>query len=470
MPSLLGPLALAYVGLLFAISVWSQRRVQDVEDYVLAGRRLSLRLAAPTLLATWYGAGTLLTAADEVGRVGLQAALLDPIGAGFCLLLAGWFFAGPLWRLRLTTLPDLFRLRFGPRSEVAAALLMVPTYFGWIAAQFMALGALLELTFGWPLPLAVVVVALVGTGYTLVGGMWAVTVTDCLQVALMTGGLLVLAVVVLDHLGQGSVAAGVAGFFDQVPAEKLSWVGDESVGVALGVFAAGAFGNLPSQDLLQRMFASKDEHTARWACLVAGALYLLLGAAPVMLGLVGPRLGLAEASILPALAQMFLHPAVSAVFLLTVMSAVLSTIDSAILGPATVLSENVLARRGLLRRRPLVRNRLMVLVVAGISLALAFAGESAYTLLESAYELGLVSLLGPMTLAVYARRPSPVGAGAAMAVGTSVWAVHQLVGASGLFDTAIPTGLGCFALALLGYALGAWWDRPARAGSPSSPR
>jgi len=455
MASVLAILAIGYVAIMFGISAWSSSRVHDVEDFVVAGRRLPLILATPTLLATWYGAGTLLTAADEVGRSGLSAALLDPVGAGVCLLIAGFLFAAPLWRMRLTTLPDLFRLRFGPRAELLSSLLMVPTYFGWIAAQFMALGAMLELTFGWPLDVAVVVVALVGTGYTLVGGMWAVTVTDLLQVGLVTVGLVILAGAVLLHLGDGDFGIGWQGFFDEVPASRLSWVGDRTVPAAIGVFAAGALGNLPSQDLLQRIFASKSARTAQAACVWAGALYLVLGAAPVFLGLVGPRLGLGidHTSILPALARVFLHPVVSAVFLLTVMSAVLSTIDSAILGPATVLSENVLGRAGYLADRPLLRNRLMVLAVAAISLGVAFAGETAYSLLESAYELGLVSLLAPMTVAVKARRPDRFAALASMLAGTGAWTAHLVLGASGFFGTSVPVGLASFALSAGTYAV-----------------
>ena len=454
MSTALAVLAVAYVVLMFGVSWWSQRRVHDVEDYVVAGRRLPLVLATPTLLATWYGAGTLLTAADEVSRTGLRAALLDPVGAGICLVIAGFAFAGPLWRMKLTTLPDLFRAKYGPRAELAASLLMVPTYFGWIAAQFMALGAMLELTFGLPLDVAVVLVAVIGTGYTMVGGMWAVTITDFLQVALVTIGLFVLSGAVLLHLGDGDLARGWSGFFDEVPDAKLSWTGTGTVASAVGVFAAGALGNLPSQDLLQRIFSSRSERTAKAACVWAGGLYLVLGAAPVMLGLVGPRLGVGidHTSVLPALAKVFLNPVVAAIFLLTVMSAVLSTIDSAILGPATVLSENVVARAGYMTDRPLLRNRLLVLVVAAVSLVLAFAGETAYSLLESAYELGLVSLLAPMTIAVYARRPHARAAMASMLSGTLVWFAHLGFGADGFFGTSVPIGLACFALSCAAYA------------------
>ena len=142
-PVLLGLTLAVYVAVLFAIGWWARGRIHDATDYLVAGRRLSMPLATATLFGTWFGAGTLLAVADEVRSQGLRATALDPVGAGGCLLLAGLFFAAPLWRLSLLTLPDFFRMRFGPRAEMVGALLMVPGYFGWIAAQFVALAGLL---------------------------------------------------------------------------------------------------------------------------------------------------------------------------------------------------------------------------------------------------------------------------------------------------------------------------------------
>ena len=82
---------------------------------------------------------------------------------------------------------------------------MVPGYFGWIAAQFVALALLLELLFGIDPALGLLIVATVGTGYTLVGGMWSVVVTDALQAALLVIGLVVIAAAALLALGNGDV-------------------------------------------------------------------------------------------------------------------------------------------------------------------------------------------------------------------------------------------------------------------------
>ena len=79
--TLLASVLLAYVILMLGLGVWARSKVQNKADFLVAGRRLPLSLAAPTLLATWFGAGTLLTATDEVRAKGLRMAALDPLGA-----------------------------------------------------------------------------------------------------------------------------------------------------------------------------------------------------------------------------------------------------------------------------------------------------------------------------------------------------------------------------------------------------
>ena len=77
-----------YLILIFALALMARRRVKTEEDYLVAGRRLPLPLATATLLATWFGAGTLLTATDEIRAEGLRVTALEPYGAGLCLILA----------------------------------------------------------------------------------------------------------------------------------------------------------------------------------------------------------------------------------------------------------------------------------------------------------------------------------------------------------------------------------------------
>ena len=461
--SIVGVALVVNVVLLFGLAFWVRGRITTSEDYLVAGRQLGVPLAAATLFATWFGAGTLLVATDEVRNEGLRAAALDPIGAGFCLLLAGMFFAVPLWRMKLITLVDFYRVRFGPRAETLGALLMVPGYFGWIAAQFVALALLLELFFGIDPALGLLIVATVGAGYTLIGGMWSVVVTDALQSALLVIGLVVIAVAALLALGNGDVTAGGLRLLEETPPDRLALVPHENIESVLGwlaVLAAGALGNLPGQDLMQRIFASRTATVARRACLVAGLAYLVLGAIPVGLGLTAALLAPDdERAILPILAGLLLHPVGAVVFVLAIVSAVLSTIDSAILAPAGVIAENLLRRLPQRRVSRLGLDRICVLGVALASLAVAYLGEDAWTLLETAYEVGLVSLLVPLVMGLASSRGREPAALAAMTVGTVSWLAHLLIGWEWFAEPwlrdgmglVLPVGLSCAACALVAY-------------------
>ncbi|MFH1572093.1 MAG: sodium:solute symporter family protein [Gemmatimonadota bacterium] len=474
---MLGVAMVVYIFAVFAISWWARGQIHDAPDYLVAGRRLPLSLAWATLFATWFGAGTMLTATDEVRAEGLQRAALDPFGAGACLLLAGWFFAARLWNMRLLTLGDFYRRRFGPRAEILFSVLMVPGYFGWIAAQFVALAGVLELFFGLDPDLGILLVAAVGMGYTLMGGMWSVTLTDALQVVLVIVGLVALATVALMELGAGSPAAGMSRLLAETPPEKLVLVPTDQLRsflVWVGVFLAGALGNLPGQDLMQRVFASKSATVARRACLLGGAAYLLVGLLPLIIGLVGNLLAPdeTERAILPFMAHLFLNPWLALIFLLAVMSAVLSTIDSAILAPAGVMAQNLLAHLPQRRFSMLGLNHIAVVFVTLCSLAFAYLGADAYSLLETAYEIGVVALLAPLALGLYVRRGDERAALASMVTGTTLWLIHLALGWDFFLEPLgwpLPNGLTCSVISLVTYLIGMKLSPPAGPAAEVAP-
>jgi Na+/proline symporter len=308
----------------------------------------------------------------------------------------------------------------------------------------VALGTVLNTLFGLDLNLAIFLVAMVGMGYTLQGGMWSVTLTDAVQMVFILVGVVLLGFAALARLGGGDCLYGWQRLLVETdplilrpgPTESLA-----VLGAWLGVFCIGALGNIPAQDLTQRIFAAKSGEVARTACLIAGGLYLVFGSIPLMLALAG-RLLLPDTdeAIIMELARELLrpHPLAYIVFILAVVSAVLSTIDSAILAPASVLSQNILGRianRGAQAAgkyaedapsadRPPTAVRWSVFAVTMASLAMAYLGEDAYELLEGAYTLPFVGLFVPLTLGLYmtprGQRPALIS----MCVGTSIWLAH----------------------------------------------
>jgi SSS family solute:Na+ symporter len=459
------PLAIAlvlFVVATYALGLSVRSRVQDNADFVVAGRRLPLSLAWATLLATWFGAGTLLTSADEVRRTGLRAAALEPFGAGLCLVIAGLVLAKPMWEMKLLTLSDFYARMFGRRAEVVSAFVMVPSYFGWIAVQFLAVAAILELFFQIPPVQGLLLVAVLAMGYTMIGGMWAVTMTDAMQLVILAVGLVTLGGVVLFDLGDGSLAGAATRLGNELPPGHLVFVPTENARELvgwLGVLTISAIGNLPGQDLMQRIFAARTATVARQACLIAGVLYCLLGAIPVLMGLAAALVvdGDTDRAILPALAGMFLSPPLAVMFVLAVVAAVASTISSALLSPATVLSQNLLLPLVGGRIHELTLNRICVALVTVIAVVVALAGESMYQLLEDAYALGLVGLAAPLLIPRVRTPRREVAALLSMVVGVAVWGVHFVADWDDLGGPALgipfPRELAAFAASIVAYLL-----------------
>ena len=463
-----------YTGALFAAAWISRRRISSFTDYLVAGRRLGVGLATAGLLATWFGAGTLLASAEEVRDTGLRAAALEPVGPGICLLLVGLFYAARLRRSGLLTLSDFFARRFDRKSEIASAVLMVASFFGWIAAQFTVLAALLETLFGIPPGVGLLVAFGVTVGYTLIGGMWSVTLTDAAQavvVAVGLGALFLSAMAELGAPGGGGFLAGVFSGLERLvgdtPPHLLEIVpsGGEAFAVWAGLLVAGALGNIPGQDVLQRVFAAKSEAVARRACLLSGSLYLVLGLLPVGLGLAVRLLAPGESGeILDLLARILFSPPAALALLLVVVSALLSTADSALLSAGSVLSQNLL-RHAFPGASRLLLSRLAVLIVGAGSLYLAHRGLSAYALLEDAYELTLVGLFIPLTIGLYSKRGGPGAAIAAIAAGAGLWALHLAADWSFFLDPLlvpagvfVPGAVGLTAASAAGYLIAARFE------------
>jgi len=146
------------------------------------------------------------------------------------------------------------------------------------------------------------------------------------------------------------------------------------------------------------------------------------------------------------------------VFVVTVMSAVLSTIDSAILAPSAILAQNLLGRAAASDASALRLDQLCVVGVASVSLCVAFVGENAYSLLESAYEIGLVSLLVPLLFGLKTTRGGELLGPRRDGGQHRPWLLHQALGwgffaAPWLASTGLllPTGLTCAGLATLAY-------------------
>ena len=432
-PLLLG--VLGYVAIQLAIGAVVARRVRSEDEYLVAGRRLGLRLATVSIFATWFGAETCVGAAGSAYAEGLGAHTVEPFAYGACLLLMGLVFAAPLWRAGITTLGDLFRRRFGPRVEAIAALVLAPTSLFWASAQIHAMGKTIAASSpSLDIDTAVLIAALVVIVYTSLGGMMADVVTDVFQGAVLVIGLVVVTVAVMHQHGGAADALSLAfgpapGTRDPVPSPGLLALAES--------WALPILGSVTAQEVVSRSLAARCPATARRAGLCGGSIYILVGLMPVFLGLIAAHrhAGLDDPeAALPTLARSVLPTIGYVVFAGALVSAILSTVDSALLAAGSVISRNLVlaGRDGLAPGTRLLVARASVIASGIAAWLLARGSDDVMTSIEDASGFGSAGVLVCVLFALGTRSGGSLAAGCSLIAGAATWVLGRYAPALGL--------------------------------------
>jgi solute:Na+ symporter, SSS family len=393
---------------------------------MLAGRSLPLALSSAALFATWFGSETVFGASSQFLKGGLFAVIEDPFGAALCLLLFGLFITRKLYAMKLLTLGDFFKVRYGKRTEIVAGIFIVPSYLGYIAAQLVAMGLIINVVTGLETWQGVVISACIVTFYTYIGGMWAISITDFIQSILIIAGMVVLAVVLADQAG------GVNAVWQSIPSKDLQFLPEPKFNEVVAYIAAWSvlgLGSIPSQDVFQRVMSSGSEKIAVRSCYVAAGLYLTIALIPLFISVCTKMLypGELEGDTQLALPKMvLLHTStpVQILFFGSLLSAIMSTTSSAMLAPAAIFSENLvkpLMKTKMSDKGFLMLTRLSVLFFSMVATAMACMRQDIYELVGEASVFSLVSIFAPMILGMYWKRSTAAGAIASMFTGIITW-------------------------------------------------
>jgi Na+/proline symporter len=429
------------------------------------------------MIAVWFGAESLMSTANQVAQQGWSGAMLDPIGFAVCLVLAAATIAPKIWERGLLTAGDLFRQAYGRSVEMAGSWVLAISYLGWIAAQLVAFATLAEMVFGAPRVASVFAVASLAALLAAIGGLRSQEGSNALQLGVILVGLVVLLVSALTRAG-GEV------FSQGIPFHRGGW--SEGIAPAVAALLAGALGNLPMQDLVQRIAAARSPRIAQAACLLAAVGYMAIGCIPMLLGELSNDLLSIDASSpadrLTRLSNQLLHPVAQVIFLLAIVATVTSTLIGAILAPASLLGCNLaqplweqFAKRPMDDRTGVAFQRLAIVAMTLISSWVACGSETIYELLESSYSLGMVGSFVPFVAALFLKNPLPSQAAwGSMTAGILVWASLQwgpdagwksqwlatpMLWRSMLGELVFDPALGGLVAALLGFFLPLWLSR-----------
>ena len=398
----------AYLVGMLAFGWWGKSRATTSDDYLVAGRRLGPALFTGTMAAVVLGGASTVGGVGLGYKFGLSGAwLVAAIGIG--VLVLSLAFAPILSRLRIYTVSQMLRLRYGPGGASRASSFVMLAYTLMLAATSTgAYASIFVVLFGWDRWLSILVGGGVVLAYSVLGGMWSITLADMAQFIVMTIGLFALMLPLsVSHAG------GWAGLQERLGAEffDLGGIGLQSIITYLVVYTLGL---LIGQDVWQRVFTARSPGVAQAGGTAAGVYCILYGIAGAVIGMAARAASADVASaddVYAWVAQNLLPVGIGGVALAAAVAAMMSTASGAIIAASTVMRTDIVpifrgtpsaaeaggtAAEGVENDAELAANRWWVLALGVVVLALAVLVPDVVAALTIAYDI----LVGGLFVAI----------------------------------------------------------------------
>ncbi|MGH3642995.1 MAG: sodium:solute symporter [Mycobacterium sp.] len=420
-------IVIVYLAAMLAFGFWGKTRTKNSADFLVAGRRLGPALYTGTMAAVVLGG------ASTVGGVGLGFKygisgmwLVVAIAVG--LLLLSVAFAGRIQRLRVYTVAQMLRLRYGIDATSSSGIVMVAYTLMLSVTSTIAYATVFNVLFGTSRTVSVIIGGAIVMLYSSIGGMWSITLTDMVQFVLKTIGVFFLLLPFTWH-----EAGGLDGIRERANGAMfdLGAIGTETI---ITFFVVYSFGMLIGQDIWQRVFTARSPKVAKWGGTAAGIYCLFYGVA-------GALIGMAASTFLPGveakddvyalIAETILPVGVSGIVLAAAVAAMMSTASGALIATATVARTDV---KPLLQRlvgrtpgaeeedaeRDVHSDRLYVVVLGIAVIVIAALLNDVVGALTIAYDILVGGLLVSILGGFLWKRATGTGALCAMALGTVV--------------------------------------------------
>jgi len=441
-----------YIFGMILIGFIAWRSTKNFDDYILGGRSLGPFVTALSAGASDMSGWLLMGLPGAIFLSGISESWIA-IG----LILGAWInwklVAGRLrvhteYNNNALTLPDYFTGRFEDKSRILriiSALVILLFFTIYCASGIVAGARLFESTFGMSYETALWAGAAATIIYTFIGGFLAVSWTDTVQASLMIFALILTPVMVV---------IGVGGFDDSLEVIKQKSIENVDMFKGLNFVAiislmGWGLGYFGQPHILARFMAA------------AGAVAVgFFGIAyfnnnPQLAGAVNQN---AE-RVFIELAQILFNPWIAGILLSAILAAVMSTLSCQLLVCSSAITEDLykaFLRKNASQKELVWIGRIMVLVVALVSIALAANPENRVLGLVSYAWAGFGAAFGPVVLfSVMWSRMTRNGALAGMIIGAVtviVWKQFAWLGLYEIIPGFVFGSIGIVAFSLLGKA------------------
>lgn len=384
----------AYLMVLFAIALYSNRRTRSIEDFVIGNRTISSPVAALSAGASDMSGWLLLGLPGAIyvfglGEIWIVIGLVIGAWLNWTLVAKRLRVASVTWG-DATSIPELLRLRVGAAGislELVAALAIVIFFAIYVSAGFIACAKLFETVFGWNYSIALCCGVVIVMVYTSIGGFLAVSWTDTFQALLMLLVLIVVPLLAYSLSEETTAQTLSSGFFNIGTYSFLSIVG-------LLAWGLGYFGQ---PHILKRFMALKNPADVGKSRLIGMSWMIVASIGAIGVAYVGalvlPNLEDPEL-VLIKLSEIVLSPWIAGIVIAAILSAAMSTVDSQLL----VISTSIMNFPLVNEEKALPMSRTAVIVVSVIAALLALDPNSQIFGTVSLAWAGIGASIGPPVL------------------------------------------------------------------------
>jgi SSS family solute:Na+ symporter len=408
---------------MLGIGLYSLKKRKNVDDYYVGGRRSGSFVISCLWMSSWIGGASVIGSVDKSYSLGITGVWYCGAMAVGCFLFAGTS-TGLIQtvgkKFGFLTYPELIEKRYGPVTQVIAAVTTFLAYIAYTAGQFLAMGRLLSAFLGWDLNNAIWISALSMVLYTALGGFIAVTITGTAQAVIIMACLaFVMVPVIMFQMPPDAFATAA------LPADFFS-LGAWGWGSILGLSVTIVLTFFSSMDSYTRCFASKTARVARVGTIIAGFMVLLVAASGTYLGMAGRILipDMPEGqTIMSALITQFLPQGAKGIILIGLLAAVMSTGSVCILVATANITQDLYKRYinpSAGQKSILALSTVITLLVGVLASYMGIYQQDIVNVLYIAFTVNSASLFIPTIVAFTWRKGGSKTAAWSMAVSLAV--------------------------------------------------
>jgi SSS family solute:Na+ symporter len=328
---------IGYLVIIIGVGYYFSKKVNNADDYTVASSSLGFFPICGTIMATATGSFAIIATSGRGFTTGLSF-LTWNIGYVLFGILAAILLASAIRALKLYTIPELFKRRFGRWAALLPALtiglmFLIPLF----AVQLVGMGSVMASTIGIDFEFGVLIGFIVCVGFTLAGGMFSVAWTDSLQMVIILFG-----VVLLFFLSAGQLGGVTEAFRNSTPkiVDPFSITFGDWLSLLL-IFGTLSF---VYQTTWQRIAAAKSKRIAVRAVSTGFGIVFIMTILTVCIGIFARQLIPIDTKpdmVYSTLMTKVMPSKIAGLFVVTLFSAILTSATSFLLSGATSIARDI---------------------------------------------------------------------------------------------------------------------------------